>query len=56
LTQEGDNKTERPSNGEPRISVLEIIALGITIALIAWGSYRFGIWLVEQGAMGEINS
>ena len=52
MTQEGDKKTEEPSNGERRISALEIIALGITIVLIAWGSYRFGIWLVEQGAMG----
>jgi hypothetical protein len=42
-----DKKIEaRPFDGEPRIGLFEIILGVLFFLLVAFGIYRFGVWLV----------
>ncbi len=52
LPQEKENETTRPLNGEHKMGSLEIIVLVVIFALIAWGTYELGFWLVGQFSSG----
>ena len=52
FTPEKEKETARPFDGEHKISSFEIIALVVIFALIAWGTYELGFWIVGQFASG----
>jgi len=44
--QDPDNNEIKPN---PKPSGMELILIILFLALIAWGTFKFGIWIVKDG-------